>query len=51
MREKNVDDGEYVDIYIKFKDGSVKETYCSNEFPITYNEMSEVFCEAFSVII
>ncbi|MDE5771224.1 MAG: hypothetical protein K2I06_06290 [Ruminococcus sp.] len=44
---KNIDDGKGVDICIKFKDGSVHETYCYEKFPLTYNLMAEVFYETF----
>ena len=44
---KNVDDGKYVGIYIKFKDGSVKETHCYERFPLTYDIMAGVFEETF----
>ncbi len=43
----NVYDGMGVDIVINFKDGSVKEIHCFNEFPLTYDVMSEVFYDAF----
>lgn len=43
----NVHDGMSVSIDIKFKDGSVKETYCCNEFPLTYDVMCEVFYDSF----
>lgn len=43
----NVDDGMGADIVINFKDGSVKEIHCCNEFPLTYDVMIEVFYDAF----
>ncbi len=40
-------DGEWVEISIKFKDGSVHETYCYADFPPNYDKMADVFYEAF----
>ena len=46
-----VDDGTAVGILINFKDGSVHETLCYNAYPPNYDEMAEVFHEAFGLII
>lgn len=43
----NVHDGKGVDIFINFKDGSVKEIHCFNKFPLTYDVMRGVFYDAF----
>lgn len=43
----NVYDGKWVNIFIKFKDGSVHETYCYEDFPPNYDKMAEVFYETF----
>ncbi len=43
----NVYDGKWANIFIKFKDGSVQETYCYADFPPNYDKMAEVFYEAF----
>ncbi|MBO5163389.1 MAG: hypothetical protein J6B75_02945 [Ruminococcus sp.] len=43
----NTDDGKYVNICIRFKDGSIKEILCYAKFPFTYDKMAEVFYEAF----
>lgn len=46
-----VEDGTAVNIYINFKDGSVKETLCYAKFPPNYDKMAEVFYEAFGYYI
>ena len=46
-----VDDGKSINIHINFKDGSIKETYCYADFPLTYDLMADVFYEAFGLII
>lgn len=43
----NIDDGECVSIYVKFKDGSVQKTYCYADFPRNYDKMAKVFSKAF----
>lgn len=43
----NVEDGIRVGIYTTFKDGSVQETHCYDDFPPNYDKMAEVFHEAF----
>ena len=40
-------DGKWVEISIKFKDGSVHETYCYADFPSNYDKMADVFYETF----
>ncbi len=47
----NVEDGTAVGIFINFKDGSVHETHCYEAYPPNYDEMAEVFYEAFGLII
>ncbi|MDE7138660.1 MAG: hypothetical protein K2O29_09455, partial [Ruminococcus sp.] len=47
----NVEDGTAVGIVINFKDGSVHETHCYEAYPPNYDEMAEVFHEAFGLII
>lgn len=37
----------YTHIYITFNDNSIQEIHCKGKFPFTYNEMAEVFHEAF----
>ncbi len=44
---ETVYDGQYTEIYITYSDGSNQEILCSNEYPITYDKMQEVFYEAF----
>lgn len=43
----DVEDGIRVGIYTTFKDGSVQETHCYEDFPPNYDKMVEVFHEAF----
>ena len=47
----NIEDGEGIDIFINFKDGSIKETLCYNAYPPNSDVMAEVFHEAFGLII
>lgn len=47
----NTNDGKAVDIFINFKDGSVKKTLCYANFPPNYDKMEEVFYKAFGLII
>ena len=42
-----VEDGGGTEISVKFTDGSVHETYCSNEYPPTYDQMSRIFLGTF----
>ena len=41
------EDGGGDEIIVKFTDDSVHETYCSNEYPPTYDQMSHIFFETF----
>lgn len=44
---EDIYDGKYTEIYITYSDGSYQEILCSNDYPLTYDKMKEVFCEAF----
>ena len=37
----------YTHIYITFNDNSIQEIYCEGKFPFKYDEMADVFYEAF----
>ena len=37
----------YTHIYITFNDNSIQEIHCEGKFPFKYNEMADVFYEAF----
>ena len=37
----------YTHIYITFNDNLIQEIHCEGKFPFKYNEMADVFYEAF----